>query len=64
MTSQEEMFTKINENCSGKVIFGDDHVSEVKGKGTISIPTLHGRKNLIEDTLLTLALKKNLLYVG
>jgi len=63
MTSQEELLTKINENYSGKVIFGDDSVSEVKGKGTVAIPTFHGKK-LIEDTLLTPTLKKNLLSVG
>ena len=32
MTSQEELFTRINDNYSGKVIFGDDRVYEVNGK--------------------------------
>jgi len=64
MTSQEELFTKINDNYSGKVVFGDDSVFEVKGKGTITIPTLNGKKKLIKDTLLTPTLKKNLLFVG
>jgi hypothetical protein len=45
MTSQEELFTRINDNYSGKVIFGDDSVSEVKGKGTVAIPTLHGKRS-------------------
>jgi hypothetical protein len=53
MTSQEELLTRINYNCSGKVIFGDDRDFEVKGKCTIAIPTLHGKINFIEDTLLT-----------
>eukprot|EP00253_Pinus_taeda_P027898 PITA_27898 len=61
MTSQEELFTNINGNYSLKVLFGDDSVSEVKGKGIVAIPALHGKKKLIEDTLLTPALKKNLL---
>eukprot|EP00253_Pinus_taeda_P001602 PITA_01602 len=39
-------------------------VSEVKGKGIVSIPTLHGNKKLIEDTLLTPTLKKNLVSIG
>lgn len=64
MTSQEELFTKINEKYSSKVIFGDDSVSEVKGKGTSAIPTLHSKKKLIEDTLLTPTFKKNQLSVG
>jgi len=58
------LFTIINDNESGKVVFGDDRVSKVKGKGTIAIPTLHGNKKFIDDTLLTQALKKNLLSVG
>jgi hypothetical protein len=64
MTSQEELFTRINDNYFGKVIFGDDRVFEVKGKGIVTIPALHGNKKFIEDTLLTSTLKKNLLYVG
>jgi len=64
MISQEEFFTRINDNHYNKVIFGDDRVSEVKGKETVAIPTLHGKKNFIEETLLTPTLKKNLLYVG
>lgn len=53
MTCQQELFTKLNENYSCKVIFGDDSVSKVKGKGTVTKPTLHGRKYLMEDILLT-----------
>jgi hypothetical protein len=64
MTSQEELFTRINANYFGKVIFGDERVFEVKGKGTVAIPALHGKKKFIEDTLLTPTLKKNLLSVG
>jgi hypothetical protein len=64
MTSQEELFTGINENYSGKVAFGDDKDLEVEGKCTIAIPSLHGKNKFIDDTLLTLALKKNLLFVG
>ena len=64
MTSQEELFTKMNDSYAGKVIFGDDSVSEVKGKGTVAIPALYGKKKLIEDTLLTPTLKKNLISVG
>jgi hypothetical protein len=64
MTSQEELFTRINDNYSGKVVFGDDRVSKVKGKGTIAIPALHGKKKFIDDTLLTPTLKKNLLSIG
>jgi hypothetical protein len=64
MTSQEELFTRINDSYSGKFIFGDDKVSKVKGKGTILIPTLHEKKKFIEDTLLTPALKKNILSIG
>jgi hypothetical protein len=64
MTYHEELFTRINDNYFGKVIFGDDRVSKVKGKGTISIPTLLGKNMFIENTMLTLNLKKNLLYVG
>jgi hypothetical protein len=64
MTSQEELFTRINDNYSGKVIFGDDSASKVKGKGTVAIPTLNGKKKFIDDTLLTPTLKKNLLSVG
>jgi hypothetical protein len=64
MTSQEELFTRINDNYSGKVVFGDDRVSEVKGKGIVAIPSLHGKKKFIDDTLLTPALKKNLLSIG
>jgi hypothetical protein len=63
MTSQEEFFTRIGDNYFGKVIFGDDSASEVKGKGTMAILTLNGKKKFIDDTLLTLALKKNLLSV-
>ena len=37
-TSQEELFTIINANYSGKVVFGDDRVSKFKGKGTVAIP--------------------------
>ena len=59
MIAQEELFTRINDNYSGKVVFGDDRVSKVKGKVIVSIPALHGKKNLIDDTLLTSALKKN-----
>lgn len=44
MTSQEELFTKINDNYSGKVIFGDDSVSEAKGKGTIEYPNYMERR--------------------
>jgi hypothetical protein len=63
MTSPEELFTRINDNYFGKVIFGNDRVFEVTGKGTVAIPALHGKK-FIEDTLLTPTLKKNLLSVG
>jgi hypothetical protein len=58
------LFTRINDNYSGKVKFGDDRVSEVKVKGTVAIPTLQGKEKFIDDTLLTPVLKKNLLYVG
>jgi len=64
MTSQEELFTIINEKYSGKIIFGDDRVSEVKGKDTVAIPTLHVKKNFIDDILLTPAMKKNQIFVG
>jgi hypothetical protein len=64
MTSQEELFTRINDQYYVKVIFGDDRVSEVKRKGTVAIPTLHGKKKIMEDTLLTPTFKKNILSVG
>jgi hypothetical protein len=64
MTSQVELFTRINDKYSGKVVFGDDRVSEVKGKDMVSIPTLHGNNKFIDDTLLTPTLKKNLFFVG
>jgi hypothetical protein len=64
MTSQEELFTRIDDNYSSKVIFGDDSASEVKGKGTMVILTLNGKNNFIDDTLLTPTLKNNLLFVG
>jgi hypothetical protein len=63
MASQEELFTRINDNYSCKVMFGDGRVFDIKGKDTVVIPTFHGKKKFIEDTFLTLALKKNLLYV-
>jgi hypothetical protein len=62
--SQEELLTRINDNFSSKVIFGDDCASKVKGKGTMESPTLKGKKNLIDDKLLTPSLKKNLFYIG
>jgi hypothetical protein len=37
MTSQEELFTRIDDNYSSKVIFEDESASEVKGKGTVAI---------------------------
>jgi hypothetical protein len=46
------------------MIFGDDSASKVKGKGTATIPTLNGKNKFIDETLLTLALKKNLLSIG
>jgi hypothetical protein len=58
------LLTRINGSYSGKFIFGDDSVLEVKGKGTVAIPSLHGKKKLIDDTLLTLTLTKNLFFVG
>jgi hypothetical protein len=64
MKSQEELFTSINDNYSGKIIFGDERVYEVKGKETVAIPTLYGKNKFIDDTLLTPTLKKNLLFVG
>jgi hypothetical protein len=63
MESQEELFTRINDNYFGKYLFGDDRVSEVKWKGTIAIPTLHGKKKFIDDTFLTPALKENLVSI-
>ena len=64
MTSQEDLFTKINDKYYAKVIFDDASVFEVKGKRTIAISSLHGKKKLIEESLLTPTLKKGLLYVG
>lgn len=64
VTSQEELFTKINENYSSEVIFCDDSVSKVKGNDIVGILELHVKKKLIQGTLLTLAFKKNLLYMG
>ena len=58
MTSQEDFLTQINDNYSSKVIFGDDRLYEVKGKGIVVIPTLQGKKKFVEDTLLTPTLKK------
>jgi hypothetical protein len=64
MTSQEDLFTQINDNYSSKFIFGDDRLYEVKGKGIVVIPTLQGKKKFIDDTLLTPTLNKNLLSIG
>jgi hypothetical protein len=64
MTSQEELFTRIDGNYYDKVILGDDSVLEVKGKSTMAILALNGKKKFIDDTLLTPTLKKNLLFVG
>jgi hypothetical protein len=64
MKSQEDFFTRINDNYFGKVVIGDDRDLEVKGKDTVVIPSLHGNKKFINDALLRPTLKKNLLYVG
>jgi hypothetical protein len=64
MTCEEEFFTRINDNCLSKVIFGDDSASKHKGKGTMEILSLNGKKKVIDDNLLTLTLKKNLLSIG
>jgi len=62
MTCEEEFFTRINDNCLSKVIFGDDSAS--KHKGTMEILSLNGKKKVIDDNLSTLTLKKNLLSIG
>jgi hypothetical protein len=64
MTSQEELFTIIDVNYFGKLIFGDDSALEVKRKGIVTIPTMNGKKKFIGDTLLTLTLKKDILSTG
>jgi len=55
--------SKINDNYFSKVIFGNNNVYKVKRKSTFPIPTLHGKKKLINDNFLTPALKKNVLSV-
>jgi hypothetical protein len=63
-TSGEELFRSIEDIYSVKVIFGDDSVSNVKGKGIVVIHDINGKMKYIYNILLTPTFKKNLLLGG
>lgn len=64
LTSKDELFNIINDTYYGRIIFGDDSVLKVKGKGIVAIVALHVENNLIHGKLSTSTLRKNILYMG
>lgn len=64
MTSKDELFNIINDTYYGRIIFGDDSVLKVKGKGIVAIVALHVENKLIHGKLSTSTLRKNILYMG
>lgn len=51
MTSKDELFNIINDTQYGRIIFGDDSVLKVKGKGIVAIVALHVENKLIHGKL-------------
>jgi len=64
VTSQEELFARINGNYFGKVLFGDDSIAKVKRKSTFAISRCNRKKKFINDTLISPTLRKKFLLYG
>ena len=63
MTSNEEIFKEIDSQCQSKVKMGNGAPVDAKGKGTITVETKKGSRD-IRDVLLVPDLAQNLLSVG
>ena len=63
MTIDEKMFLDMDASVTSQVKMGNGALVQVKGKGTIKVQTNVGTK-FIQDVLLVLDLKQNLLSIG
>ncbi|KAL5719096.1 hypothetical protein ACHQM5_011921 [Ranunculus cassubicifolius] len=63
MTNNEEIFKEINTESHSKVKMGNGVPVDAKGKGTITVETKKGRKE-VRDVLLVPDLAQNLLSIG
>lgn len=63
MSFNATLFKELDESYSSKVKVGNGNIMEVKGRGTIAIPTRSGIK-LIQNVLYVPDLSQNLLSVG
>lgn len=63
MTSNENIFKKIDQNCDIKVMIGNDEFLEAKGKGEVVISSPLGTK-IIYDVLFVPAIDQNLFSIS
>ncbi|GKA78449.1 uncharacterized mitochondrial protein-like protein [Tanacetum coccineum] len=57
-------FSKLNENITGRVRFGDGSCVSIKGKGSILFQGKNGEQKLLKDVYYILALRSNVISLG
>lgn len=64
MTGNRSYFTKLNEEVTGKVRFGDDSRIDIKGKGSVLFITKDGKRKLLADVYYIPGLRSNIISLG
>lgn len=64
MSGSKSLFIEIDENCIGKVKFGDGSVVEVEDRGNVLLSCQNGEKKLLSNVLYIPKLKTNILSLG
>ncbi|KAL4278554.1 hypothetical protein GQ457_03G001430 [Hibiscus cannabinus] len=64
MCGRKEWFVELDEKVRGRVIFGDDSHTEVKGRGKVMITQKNGEKKYITDVYYVPAMKSNIISLG
>lgn len=64
MSGSKSLFNGIDENCIGKVKFGDGSVVEVEDRGNVLLSCQNGEKKLLSNVLYIPKLKTNILSLG
>ncbi|GJZ99004.1 zinc finger, CCHC-type containing protein [Tanacetum coccineum] len=64
MTGNYSYFSKLNENITGCIMFGDGSCVRIKGKGSILFQGKNGEQKLLKDIYYIPALRSNVISLG
>ncbi|KAG7553438.1 GAG-pre-integrase domain [Arabidopsis thaliana x Arabidopsis arenosa] len=64
MTGNRDYFSKLDENITGKVRFGDDSCIDIKGKGSILFVSKDGERKVLADVYYIPDLRSSIISLG